>query len=385
MAGVEFRLGHNDHRVAEDFLTGPLKGGTSGIVVDAKYIKVQRQAIDAAHEAKCDVHIEPLTDRMVTAGFSVRGLDYGYEVIDPAGDLATPTARDRLVDAVGAPQSDIATAVTPPHFFVDQDLVEDMLNLNLDLVRRAVRQFGHPVRPILAIHRQVLGKPDVAGRIARRYLREGVRTLELRVSPLGGEDQGRVKVRSALQALKAMHQTPLQVVLGSQGLLGETALAMGLAAGFTVGVGYREAYNHKAAIARQKKQATNGGGGRGPQAGVYLPGPAITLPAQVGEAIYKNRQIRIRMRCPLGGCAERVDGPVYDPRRHYLHARAHDVATILERPPQWRAMLQRERLTKAIHLRHGINKYLPEGTSELQTRTLTSLLGEIEEYVSAAA
>lgn len=385
MSGVEFRLGRNDHLVVEDFLSdGP--AGVAGITVDAKYVDLQQAAIDAAHAANVAVHVEPLTERLVAEGYSTRGLDYGIDtVINPAVHLASPTARAEFIESVVEPQLEVATAVTPPHFFVAND---DALDLNLRLVQQTVQAFGPPVRPILAVQRTYIDQPDLPELIARRYRHAGAESIELRISPLGGEREGPIKLRSVFRILDGFRAAGMHVVVGSQGTIGETSLSLGLASGFSVGVGYRESYDHKSAISRQRApRRTNSSskGPRGPIAGVYLPSPAITIPRSVGKELYQDPAIRSRLICRLGACAEHVDGPIRDPRGHYLHARAADVSGVLAQPEQWRPMLQRDRLVGAVDLRELVNKRLPAKTNPLATRTLTTLISELDGRIEAAA
>lgn len=376
MSGVEFRLGHTDHLVVEEFLSGR-PAGVDGILVDEKNLAVQSAAIDAARIAGIAVHVEPLTDRLEAEGFSTRGLNYGYEVIDPATDLRGIEEQDKLVDAVVGPQLDVATAVTPPHFFVES---EEALNLNLSLLRRTRQQFdGPPVRPILAVQRTFLDEPALPDLIARRYLREGASQLDLRISPLGGEQEGPVKIQSVMRILEGLRAGGIDVVMGSQSTIGEVAFAMGLASGFWAGIGYREQYNHKRAIAQQRRPSRSGKGPRGPVAGVYVAQLAMTVPRKRAETLYSDREVRTRLICGMGSCQDRIDGPVQDPRGHYLHARASEVANILDRPPRWRPMLQRDRLVRAIDLRETVNRLLPVEGARSKTRTLRTLVGELDD------
>lgn len=78
MAGVEFHLGPSDHRVVEDFV-GRNPSGVGGIIVDAKHVETQSVAIEAARAHRLDVHVEPLTERLIAPGFSIGSLDYGIE------------------------------------------------------------------------------------------------------------------------------------------------------------------------------------------------------------------------------------------------------------------------------------------------------------------
>ena len=272
----------------------------------------------------------------------------------------------------------------PPHFYVGY---EDVLDLNLSLLRRASRTAGgqRSLRPVLAVALLgFLAKPGVADLVARRYFHEGVRTIDLRPSPLGDDGDGLRKIRALLAVLSAFRNAGLNVVLGSQGLLGETALTLGLANGFTVGLGYREKFNHNAALRSQRQQREVGDGG-GPITGVYVSAAAISLPPKVAVALYADPGIRTQLRCPLGRCADRLDGPAHDPRSHYLHRRAADVADVLAQPERWRPNLVHGRLVSAMDLREKINKHMPAGHTELKTTALRHLVAEVDARLQAAA
>ena len=67
---VEFRLGHADHKVVEDFLTHH-PAGVSAIVLDPKAARHQQHAAEAAREAGVDVIFDPATERLTGPGFDL--------------------------------------------------------------------------------------------------------------------------------------------------------------------------------------------------------------------------------------------------------------------------------------------------------------------------
>lgn len=381
MCGVEFRLNHSDHRAVEEFLSKEPEG-VAAIVVEAKNLDTQRDAIQAAVAAGVAVYVEPLTERLEAPGYSVRGLNYGFDVIDPANELRDTPSRAHLVERVLEPQLEVATAVTPPHFFVASD---DALNLNVALAQLARQQFDGPVRPILAAQRTYLDEPGLAKLVAHRYLHEGISAIELRLSPLGDENDGPIKIRSVIQILEGFREAGMQVVLGMQGRFGETALALGLIRGFSAGIGYRERYDHRQMIASQQKEQSSSNGRRGSLAGVYLPGAAATVTRRVGRELYQNPAIRTRLMCRIGDCKSQIDGPAKDPRGHYMHARAAEVVQIVDPPEQWRPQQQRHRLARAIDLRQAVNKHLPSDVHPLKLRGLRTLVRELDRRMQQVA
>lgn len=380
--GVEFRLTRNDHLVVESFLRRPT-GGVAGIQVEARHVERQQGAIEAAVAAGLDVTIDPLTERLVADGYDASRLNY-YDregPLDPAVDLARRHQREEFVDRVLAVQVDRASLLTPPHFFVEHD---EAVDLNLSLLRTAIRrQPDAPVRPILAVQRSFIAKPNTAALIAGRYAHEGATRIELWISPVGGEDEGTQKVRSTLETVAAFRNAGLDVVLGRQGALGETALALGVASRFSVGIGLMERFNHKSAMANQRRPAE--GGTMGPQAGVYVPEASVTISRKLARELYSDARIRSLIACRLPCCSRQIEGPVKDPRRHYLTTRAHDVNRISQQPGPWRPNLQRDRLQTALERREVLNKHLPSGAPRVKTRTILALLDELDARSAAAA
>jgi hypothetical protein len=383
--GVEFRLSRNDHRVVETFLVRSPQG-VAGIQVEARHRVRQQAAIEAALAAGIDVTIDPMTERLTAEGYNAAELDYHDHdrPLELPMDMTRRAARENFVERVVEPQLEQVTLLTPPHFFVEDD---DGVDLNIALIRATTRFASGtsvPVRPILAVQRSFIARPGIADLIARRYAHEGVSSIDLRLSPVGGDDDGAQKIRSALDIAAAFSGRSIQVLLGRQGALGASALALGLADRFSVGIGMFERFDHKSTITRQSRPGT-GGPLRGPQAGVYVGEAAVTLPRRTAQDLFDDPRLRSRIACRVGHCATDVAGPVLDPRGHYLHARANDVVVMRAQPAPWRANMQRESLMKALEVRRLINRHLPAGAHPIKNRTLTALVGEIELRNAAAA
>lgn len=222
-----------------------------------------------------------------------------------------------------------------------------------------------------------------AQRLAGEYRDAGIGAIELRVTPLGGDDESVAKIRSVFAIADAFIAAGIEVVLGQSGNIGHTAVALGHVTHYSVGVGLRERVDHAAAINRQKSPSDDDGdqdeqGGRfGAIAGIYLPGPAITVGRRAGASLLGNTDIRTRIG-RIGACGQSVSGPAADPREHYLHARASEMAYMLGKPAPWRATGELERLRRAVELRDLINsRYLTEDVRPLKTRTLHSLIDDI--------
>jgi hypothetical protein len=177
-----------------------------------------------------------------------KGLDYAAEgPLDLEGLLAGHQ-RGELVRTVVDRQVGVATTIVPPHFFADND---ETAELNVDLAGRTLAAYDQPLRAVLVASREYLFSGHTAKRIAASYAGVGVESVDLRLSPLGGEDESVRKVHSALEIVRIFRDGGLDVHLGYQGHIGQTALALGLLKGFSVGVGIREQVNHAGAIGRQ--------------------------------------------------------------------------------------------------------------------------------------
>lgn len=220
------------------------------------------------------------------------------------------------------------------------------------------------------------------------YAAAGITDIEIRLSPLGGDDESLRKIRDAYTTIRLFKEAGLHVTLGHSGNIGQIAVAMGHADAYSVGVGMLERVNHRSLINRQKqppKPRTDDNPGGGPTAGIYLPGIAATVTRRAGKKLLENTDIRTSLGCRIGSCSSSVRGPADDPRGHYLHARAREMSKMLERPEAWRPTLEIERLRQANQLRRRINKYyLGDDVTELKTRTLMSLVNGIEEQRQAS-
>lgn len=372
--GVEFQLGHNDHKTVEDFLLRR-PTGVAAVTVHAKAARHQQGAAEAARAAGCEVFFNPATERLVAPGYELPGCPYfpatPYDVDKLSAD---PAARAELIDAVVTGHPGFVSTITAPHFFVDNPRAA---SLNMVLTTDTALSTDLPVRAVLVLDRR-FGVKNAAD-LASQYSQTGITRLELRLSPLGGEDESLAKIKSAYVILDAFRNAGLATTLGLSGTIGHAAVAFGHADHYSVGVGQLEHVSHTSAISTQQrppmfdengKKKTGGGGD-----GVYLPGIAQTVSRSVAEALLGHSDIRLRLGCRLEGCATSVAGPTTDPRRHYLHVRAQEMDDLLQRPVPWRPTMETERLSKALALRELINDRYHDGLkTDLKTRTLRSLV-----------
>lgn len=386
MAGIEFRVARGDHLKVEDFVaTQP--AGLAGVQLEVTNLDRHVDLAIATAAAGFDVVIEPMTERLCHAGFNPARLPFGdLYPLDVATLASSAGDRAMVTEQVLAAQLPHATKVIPPHFFVESD---EQLALNVALLRQAVAAIGadRDVRPILAISSAYFQRPGVAMAIAEHYQAAGVRMLELRISPIGGQDEGPLKIRRTFAALRQLSASGLDVLLGCSGIVGHAAVALGMASSFSVGVGYREKYDHKSAIASQLaiSEADDGeyeedapSGPRGALAGVFIEAAQITVPRALARDFYANPVVRPQLRCTHPACAKSIDGPAVDPRAHYLHAQTAALASTLDRPSAWRPTLLKDRFVRAQEVRAQIWAQLPDDAVPPKARTLTSLIDEID-------
>lgn len=381
--GVEFRVGYTDHKVVEDFLSEQ-PPGVSAVVLEATNLRhqFQREVAEAAIAVGKGVIVDPLTDRLAEDGFSPQGLDYVDRYPIDVTALGRFRAQAELVERVLAAQYDFATVLVPPYFYAGP---RPLLELNIALAglgAQAARAGGKPMRAILAVQRVPIADDQVCADLARGYRQAGVEEIELRLSPLGGEDDGPLKVASGLGIVDAFRAAGLRVSLGTQGNIGQTALALGLIDSSSTGVGVREHFNQSSVLSRQRTSA-RGRRHFGAKPGVFLPVAGATVPLDLAKELYSDATIRSRLACRLGHCAKAVDGPVADARRHYLHSRADLVETSLGYPENWRPTQELDRLRRALDFRETLNRnYL--SAVQLKTRTIRALGGEIEKRIAQA-
>lgn len=169
--------------------------------------------------------------------------------------------------------------------------------------------------------------------LAAEYAGAGIRAIETRFSPLGGDDEGIRKIRTTFGELDQFREHGMTVTLGLSGNIGRAALAMGHADAYSVGLGMLEKVNHAQTMARYRKapdpDKDQGGGAAG---GIYLPRLGATVSAKAARQLLSHTDIRTRVGCRIGGCRSSVTGPLDNRRAHYLHSRASEVADMLTRP-----------------------------------------------------
>ena len=380
---VEFQLGHQDHPKVEDFLTREHRG-VGAIALHPKAAAHQRGAAEAARDAGLAVLFDPRTERLTHPGLTHAGLPaFTGSVYDLDRLAASPVARRELVDRVVTAHPELCTIVTPPYFLISD---ERTAHLNLALAEEARIASDRPVRPVVMLRSQH-GLSIEA--LALEYGRARFTEVDLRFTPLGGENESLRKIRAAFAAADAFRASGVRVVLGRSGNIGQAAFAFGHVDGYSVGLGEMEHIDHAADLRRQNEppkldEAGNKKGGR--WEGVYLPGPAVTLSKKRASDLLGHSDVRTRLGCRIGACANSLLGPVADFKGHYLHARAREMAVLLDSPPAWRAKAETDRLVRAIELRELINtRYRRDGDPVIQTRTLRSLIDGIEEEKSAVA
>lgn len=375
--GIQFRLGHRDHKPVEDFLSRD-HAGTDAITLDTKASRHQTDAAAAAVEAGLSVYWEPAAERLAAPGYDLEKLPlwvgHPYDIDTLSGDLA---GRAALVGMTIDKHPALVTHITAPHFYVTS---ERTARLNIDLAERTRLAVGNdkPARAVVTLANTAINRLGID--LAAEYAGAGIRDIEIRFSPLGGDDEGIRKIRTVFTALDHFREHGMTVTLGLSGNIGRAALAMGHADAYSVGLGMLEKVDHSQTMSRYRKapdpNKEQGGGAAG---GIYLPRLGATVSAKAARQLLSHTDIRTRVGCRIGSCRSSVTGPLDNRRAHYLHSRSAEVAEMLSRPAPWRGAMEIDRLTEAISLRERVNEhYLSDDVHKLGTRTLRSLIDEIQ-------
>lgn len=373
--GIEFHLGRNDHKVTEDFLTAGHRV-VDGVTVEAHNVERQREAIEAAQQAGVPVRLDLLLERLTNPGFDYGPLPYVPEGGIRKQALRTNSAeRSRLVHEALEFQQPVVSEFVAPHFFASDERDDELV---VALAEETLQAIGtSDVRVVVAANRDRLDAVDgeSARNLAEGLATVGVSNVELRLSPTGDRDMSLSKLRSVFALIEIFEESIDNVVLGYQGIIGPAAIAAGVSAGFSVGVGLREKYDYSSL-----RQTRSGGDQSfGPQPGVFLPTASSTVTKRMAAGLYKDPGIRSRLRCPYQCCKGNIEGPTADPRAHYLHSRASQLAEMLDKPIAWRARMEQQRLHGALDTAAMVNDgHVPEDCHPIKTRTLRSLIEYLE-------
>lgn len=380
---IEFKLSHGDHLVVEDFLSRE-PDGVQAIMLHAKDIARQNAAAEVAKDAGVQVMLDPATDKLASAGFGLEkfpcyaGSPYDIDTLARVQD-----ARRELVERVLEIQPDAVTRLIAPHFHVAD---QRTANLNVSLAEMSGVMGDLEVRAVVSLPTSYT--VAAADELAREYYRAGVRDVELRFSPLGGDNEGIKKIKTVFAILDRFRDAGHTVLLGQSGNIGQAAVALGHADAYSVGIGIGEKVDHAGVVRRlatPPKPRTDDKSGGGPSSGIYLPGLALTVSRDRGKKLLSNTDIRSKITCRIGSCGASIAGPMEDPRTHYLHSRTAEMSALTSKPARWRPTLETDRLRRALELRSSINEHHLEGDTPLKVRTLHSLIDDIEFEAAANA
>lgn len=384
---VEFTLGHNDHLKAEDFLASR-PAAVGAVTLHPTAAKHQLGVAEAAHDAGIDVLFEPRTERLAYPdpdGLTMKLPGWTGEVLDLSRLARSQSDRDQLVTSVLEAHPVETTIITPPSFLT-QDARGAHLNVALAEAAR------------LATEKQVRARVLLSSRVpaatvdemVREYRDAGIRQVDLRITPLTGENDGIRKINRVFQIADLFRDAGIAVTLGTSGNVGQVAYALGRVAAYSVGIGENEHVDHAGRVGRQvrppRTQVDESGRRRGGGwEGIYLPGLAITVSRRVGKALLDHTDIRTRIGCRIDACARSIAGPLQDHKIHYMHARAAEMAELAAKPAPWRIPMELDRIQRALELRRLVNEhYRGDGQPELRTRTLSALIEGIQQAQAAA-
>ena len=149
--GIQFRLGPNDHKQVEDFLSRE-HAGTDAITLDTKAALTRPLRRQPPWRRACGCTGSPPLSGLPTrasASTSCRGPAV------PTASMPLPRINRHaaLVDLTVQKHPELVTHVTAPHFYVTD---ERTARLNVDLAERTRLAVGKdkPTRAVIAVHAQ---------------------------------------------------------------------------------------------------------------------------------------------------------------------------------------------------------------------------------------
>jgi hypothetical protein len=188
--------------------------------------------------------------RVLSVTVAGHGLDkYPLWTGEPYSTDALSTdarARHSLVEKAVDSHPCVVTHVTTRHFYVTDDRTA---HVNIDLAERTQLASTKATRTVVTISTTVLG--HLSMNLPAEYAVAGIRSIEVRLSPVGRDDEGIRKTSKAFSFLDEFRERGIGLTRGLSGNIGQAALALGHADAYSVGVGLLDKVNHAQTIARE--------------------------------------------------------------------------------------------------------------------------------------
>lgn len=326
------RVGHRDAALVSKLIEQGLPVG-AGMIIDHAASQRTTDLRSSSLENGVEVILDPRSVELSTVGgmssAPVAGLPWAHHAPQAPVTLAGSAGETMVEQIAMSAIEQRVTGVLAPSHFLDSD--PEWLSTDIALatgLRRALDSseaqrvvIYYPIVASLRLlsdptwQRRILD--EVGGLVAARQ----IDAVFLRVHGFGTTKAGPRNLRAYLRVARSLHQLGVPIVGERTGTVGVALAAFGAIGGVESSVTYGDNYD-----ARRLNQLPKGRGFVPPPK-AYLPG-AMVMCSLDDAAKIVTRQGFARLRCQGACCAQRRDGMLDDPRRHFIVTRAAEMSRL---------------------------------------------------------
>ena len=317
----------------------------SGVVLEAKLVKQQKELLTLAQEKRIDVVLDPMAAAMATPGGyrpSMKELPWAKDRPHTAEDFKTPFAQRQCAESLATYVMDhgFSQVLAPTHLIseVDSPWLPIDIALASNLRDALDRNGGKTVEVLypLTISFEIFRTPEKRMAVISWLSAANVQGLWLNVAGCGADSNATQIVRYC-DAATDFQSLGIPIVADHMGgLPGLSLMAFGGVGGIAHGLTLSERLD----VNSWRKPPS--GRGFGPRVRVYIPQLDTSLSRDEAERFFEagGGKARARFGCHDSHCCPRgVEDMCTMPARHFLYQRSQQMAALGQVPetlrPSW--------------------------------------------------
>ncbi|WP_293224078.1 hypothetical protein [Ottowia sp.] len=317
----------------------------TGVVLEAKLVKHQKELLTLAQERRIDVVLDPMTAAMATPGgyrSSMKDLPWAKDRPHTVQDFQTAFAQRQCAEGLAAFAMDngFSQVLAPTHLITEVE--SPWLPIDIALasnLRDALDRNGGGAIEVLyplTISYEIFRTPAKRLAVIEWLRAANVQGLWLNVAGCGADSNATQIVRycDAATDFQALGVPIVADHVG--GIPGLSLMAFGGVGGIAHGITLSE----RLEVSNWRKPPS--GRGFSPKVRVYIPQIDMSLPRDDAERFFEagGGKARARFGCHDAHCCPRgVEDMCAMPERHFLHQRSQQVAALGQIPetlrPSW--------------------------------------------------